>query len=72
MEIFPGKEGLVHISKLSHKRIGRVEDVVRVNDSILVKCIGIDSQGRIDLRKIDRDENNIVENDIDKKDENYD
>ena len=72
VEIFPGKEGLVHISKLSHKRIGRVEDVVRVNDSILVKCIGIDSQGRIDLRKIDRDENNIVENDINKKDENYD
>ena len=72
VEIFPGKEGLVHISKLSHKRIGRVEDVVRVNDSILVKCIGIDSQGRIDLRKIDRDDNNIVENDIDKKDENYD
>jgi polyribonucleotide nucleotidyltransferase len=29
-------------------------------------------QGRVDLRKIDRDENNIVENDIDKKDENYD
>jgi polyribonucleotide nucleotidyltransferase len=72
VEIFPGKEGLVHISKLSHKRIGRVEDVVRVNDSILVKCIGIDSQGRIDLRKIDRDENNIVEDDIDKKDEDYD
>lgn len=75
VEIFPGKEGLVHISKLSHKRIGRVEDVVRVNDSILVKCIGIDSQGRIDLRKIDstdRDENNIVEDDVDKKDEDYD
>ncbi|GAI16933.1 unnamed protein product, partial [marine sediment metagenome] len=42
VEIFPGKEGLVHISKLSRKRIGRVEDVVRVNDDILVKCIGID------------------------------
>ena len=75
VEIFPGKEGLVHISKLSHERIRKVEDVVRVNDNILVKCIGIDNQGRVDLRKIDRtdrDENNIVENDIDKKDENYD
>ena len=72
VEIFPGKEGLVHISKLSHKRIGRVEDVVRVNDDILVKCIGIDSQGRIDLRKMDTDENNIVNNDIDKKNEKYD
>jgi len=72
VEIFPGKEGLVHISKLSHKRIGRVEDVVRVNDNILVKCIGIDSQGRIDLRKMDSDENNIENNDIDKKNEKYD
>jgi len=72
VEIFPGKEGLVHISKLSHKRIGRVEDVVRVNDDILVKCIGIDSQGRIDLRKMDTDENNIENNDIDKKNEKYD
>lgn len=72
VEIFPGKEGLVHISKLSHKRIGKVEDVVRVNDDILVKCIGIDSQGRIDLRKMDTDENNIVNNDIDKKNEKYD
>jgi len=72
VEIFPGKEGLVHISKLSHERIRKVEDVVRVNDNILVKCIGIDNQGRIDLKKIDRDENNIVEDDIDKKDEDYD
>jgi len=72
VEIFPGKEGLVHISKLSHERIRKVEDVVRVNDDILVKCIGIDNQGRVDLKKIDRDENNIVENDIDKKDEDYD
>jgi polyribonucleotide nucleotidyltransferase len=72
VEIFPGKEGLVHISKLSHKRIGRVEDVVRVNDDILVKCIGIDNQGRIDLRKMDTDENNIANNDIDKKNEKYD
>jgi polyribonucleotide nucleotidyltransferase len=72
VEIFPGKEGLVHISKLSHERIRKVEDVVRVNDNILVKCIGIDNQGRVDLKKIDRDENNIVEDDIDKKDEDYD
>ncbi|MBU4227990.1 polyribonucleotide nucleotidyltransferase [bacterium] len=72
VEIFPGKEGLVHISKLSRKRIGRVEDVVRVNDNILVKCIGIDNQGRVDLRKLDNDENILVEDDIDKKNENYD
>jgi len=63
---------LVHISKLSRRRIGKVEDVVRVNDSILVKVIGIDNQGRVDLRKLDSDENIIVEDDIDKKNENYD
>lgn len=72
VEIFPGKEGLVHISKLSRKRIGRVEDVVRVNDNILVKCIGIDNQGRIDLRKIEEEENNIVNNDAERKNERYD
>ena len=72
VEIFPGKEGLVHISKLSRKRIGRVEDVVRVNDNILVKCIGIDNQGRIDLRRIEEEENNIVSNDVEKKNEKYD
>ncbi len=72
VEIFPGKEGLVHISKLSRKRIGRVEDVVRVNDDILVKCIGIDDQGRVDLRRIEEEENNIVSNDADKKNEKYD
>ena len=72
VEIFPGKEGLVHISKLSRKRIGRVEDVVRVNDDVLVKCIGIDDQGRVDLRRIEDEENNIVGNDVDKKNEKYD
>ncbi len=72
VEIFPGKEGLVHISKLSRKRIGRVEDVVRVNDDILVKCIGIDDQGRVDLRKIEEEENNTVNNDAEKKNEKYD
>lgn len=72
VEIFPGKEGLVHISKLSHRRIAKVEDVVRVNDNILVKVIGIDSQGRIDLRKMEADENNIENDDINKHNEKYD
>ena len=72
VEIFPGKEGLVHISKLSHERIRRVEDVVRVDDDILVKCIGIDNQGRVDLRRIDDEENNIVNHDLEKKNEKYD
>ncbi len=72
VEIFPGKEGLVHISKLSHRRIAKVEDVVRVNDNILVKVIGIDNQGRIDLRKMDTDENNIENDDMNKQNEKYD
>jgi len=47
VEIMPGKEGLVHISEMDHKRINRVEDVVKVGDIIDVKVIGIDDQGRI-------------------------
>jgi len=65
VEILPGKEGLVHISKLSKKHVAKVEDIVKVNDDILVKVIGIDSQGRIDLRKIEADENiNLIDNNL--------
>ncbi|NLV91163.1 MAG: polyribonucleotide nucleotidyltransferase [Firmicutes bacterium] len=49
VEVLPGKEGLVHISKLSRKRIGKVEDVVSVGDRLMVKVIEIDRQGRINL-----------------------
>jgi polyribonucleotide nucleotidyltransferase len=49
VEIAPEKEGLVHISKLSTKRINAVEDVVKLGDMILVKVINIDEQGRINL-----------------------
>jgi polyribonucleotide nucleotidyltransferase len=49
VEILPGKEGLVHISKLSKGRVKRVEDVVRIGDEILVKVTDIDKQGRINL-----------------------
>ncbi|HQE05444.1 MAG: polyribonucleotide nucleotidyltransferase [Tepidanaerobacteraceae bacterium] len=48
-EILPGKEGLIHISKLSKDRVKRVEDVVKVGDEILVKVTDIDKQGRINL-----------------------
>ena len=48
VEVLPGKEGLVHISKLAHDRVNRVEDVVNVGDEITVKA-EIDSQGRINL-----------------------
>ena len=53
VEILPGKEGLVHISKLDKKRVEKVEDVVNVGDEILVKVTEIDKQGRINLSRRD-------------------
>ena len=53
VEILPGKEGLVHISKLDNKRVEKVEDVVNVGDVIKVKVIEIDEKGRINLSKKD-------------------
>jgi len=71
VEILPGKEGLVHISKLSPRRIAKVEDVVKTNDDILVKVIKIDHQGRIDLRKISEEEYNSKENGNDVDENNH-
>lgn len=51
VEILPGKEGLVHISKLDTKRVEKVEDVVSIGDEILVKVTEIDKQGRINLSR---------------------
>lgn len=53
VEILPGKEGLVHISKLDFTRVNKVEDVVSVGDEILVKVTEIDDQGRINLSRKD-------------------
>ena len=53
VEIAPGKEGLVHISKLDTKRVEKVEDVVSVGDEILVMVTEIDQQGRINLSRKD-------------------
>ena len=53
VEFAPGKEGLVHISKLDHKRVAKVEDVVKVGDEILVKVLEVDKQGRINLSRKD-------------------
>jgi len=51
VEILPGKEGLVHISQLAQTRVAKVEDVVKIGDVVTVKCVEIDSQGRINLTK---------------------
>ncbi|WP_058485201.1 polyribonucleotide nucleotidyltransferase [Defluviitalea phaphyphila] len=53
VEIAPGKEGLVHISKLAHEHVKNVEDIVKVGDEILVKVLDIDRQGRINLSRKD-------------------
>ena len=53
VEIAPGKEGLVHISKMDSKRVEKVEDVVSVGDEILVMVTEIDQQGRINLSRKD-------------------
>ena len=53
VEIAPGKEGLVHISKLDVKRVEKVEDIVTVGDEVLVKVTEIDEQGRINLSRRD-------------------
>lgn len=52
VEVLPGKEGLVHISRLAPYRVKRVEDVVKLGDKIDVKCINIDDLGRVDLARI--------------------
>ena len=47
-----GKEGMIHISKLSNKRVDKVEDVVKIGDNVEVEVIKIDEKGRIDLKRI--------------------
>lgn len=53
VEIAPGKDGLVHISKLDKQRVEKVEDVVSIGDEIVVKVMEIDQQGRINLSRKD-------------------
>ena len=49
VEILPGQEGLIHISKLANYRVNKVEDVVHIGDMVPVKVVEIDEQGRINL-----------------------
>jgi len=70
VEIAPGKEGLVHISRLDVKHTDKVEDVVTVGDEIIVKVIEIDDQGRINLSRRDaliEVEGAVPENDIEEE-----
>ncbi len=51
VELSPGKDGLVHISKLANEHVNKVEDVVNIGDEILVRVVEIDKQGRINLTR---------------------
>ncbi len=52
VEFGGNKEGMIHISKLSNKRVAKVEDVVKIGDTVEVEVIKIDDKGRIDLKRI--------------------
>ncbi|WP_147802309.1 polyribonucleotide nucleotidyltransferase [Alkalicoccus halolimnae] len=51
VELFKGKDGLVHISQLEHERVNKVEDVLSIGDEVLVKVTEIDNQGRVNLSR---------------------
>jgi polyribonucleotide nucleotidyltransferase len=51
VEVFPGQDGLVHVSELSNRRVNRPEDVVKMGDEVWVKCIGVDDKGRVKLSR---------------------
>lgn len=51
VEVFPGQDGLVHISELSDSRVNRTEDVVKAGEEIWVKCVGVDEKGRVKLSR---------------------
>ncbi len=51
VELLPGKDGMVHISRLAAQRVNKVEDEVNIGDKVLVKVIEIDGQGRVNLSR---------------------
>jgi len=51
MELFPGRDGLIHISELADFRVNKVEDVVKTGDIVSAKCIGIDEKGRVKMSR---------------------
>jgi polyribonucleotide nucleotidyltransferase len=51
VEFLPGRDGLVHISELANFRVKKTEDIVKMGDEILVKCLGVDEKGRVRLSR---------------------
>lgn len=54
VDLGAGKDGMIHISKLSDKRVEKVEDVLNLGDEVLVECIKIDVKGRVDFKLISK------------------
>ena len=59
VEIFPGTEGLVHISQLAAERVKNVRDILKEGDEVLVKVIDIDKDGKIRLSRKEALEENM-------------
>lgn len=51
VQVWPGCEGLVHVSELAHERVKEVKDVVSLGDEIVVKCLGLDKRGRLNFSR---------------------
>jgi polyribonucleotide nucleotidyltransferase len=51
VEVFPGQDGLCHISELANFRVKRTEDIVKIGDEVWVKCLEIDDKGRVKLSR---------------------
>ena len=60
IECLPGKDGLLHISKISKGRVEKVTDVLNVGDTVTVKCSEIDKQGRVNLTRIGLEDHPII------------
>jgi polyribonucleotide nucleotidyltransferase len=64
---FNGKDGMIHISKLAKSRVAKVEDVVKIGDTVNVRVIKIDEKGRIDLMNLVKDDRGESDSATDKK-----
>jgi len=51
VEFLPGRDGLVHVSELANSRVKNVKDIVKVGDTIKVKCLGVDERGKVRLSR---------------------
>ena len=69
VECLPGKEGLCHISELADFRVNKTEDICKLGDEIIVKCIGIDDKGRVKLSRRAAMEENKSDGDEEKTEE---